>query len=219
MASPRCLFRPVREIAFRARPQVSRRKLCPITQTRFASDDQKISDVPAGTKGPNEDQLPHVSEEQAAMDKSMGNTPPDIDQGTPVKEVSDIREAACGNILTQSLVLQGRQRSPQERTSSHQGPSEVARWSWPEEIIFDIGATNGRSYRSSARAGHTERHDRGNGISRCWPRPQVPTSRCQRLTEIESLEEKIRPGPRSIDQVIDATWKTKRCAKGRFIDI
>ena len=35
----------------------------------------------------NEDQLPHVTEEQAAMDKSMGNTPPDIEQGTPVQEV------------------------------------------------------------------------------------------------------------------------------------
>jgi len=35
----------------------------------------------------NEDQLPHVTEEQAAMDKSMGNTPPDIEQGTPVQEI------------------------------------------------------------------------------------------------------------------------------------
>lgn len=34
------------------------------------------------------DQLPHVTEEQAAMDKTMGETPPDIQQGTPVKEVS-----------------------------------------------------------------------------------------------------------------------------------
>lgn len=31
---------------------------------------------------------PHVSEEQAAMDKTMGETPPDIEgQGTPVQEV------------------------------------------------------------------------------------------------------------------------------------
>lgn len=34
------------------------------------------------------DQAPHVSEEQAAMDKTMGDTPPDIEgQGTPVQEV------------------------------------------------------------------------------------------------------------------------------------
>ena len=33
-------------------------------------------------------QLPHVSEEAAAMDKITGDTPPDIDQGTPVQEVS-----------------------------------------------------------------------------------------------------------------------------------
>jgi len=30
----------------------------------------------------------HVTEEQAAMDETMGNTPPDIEQGTPVQEVS-----------------------------------------------------------------------------------------------------------------------------------
>jgi hypothetical protein len=35
------------------------------------------------------DPLPHVSEEQAALDKSMGETPPDIEQGTPVEEVSE----------------------------------------------------------------------------------------------------------------------------------
>ena len=39
---------------------------------------------------------PHVTEEQAALDKTMGETPPDIEgQGTPVQEVrinhSDIR--------------------------------------------------------------------------------------------------------------------------------
>lgn len=38
------------------------------------------------------DPLPHVSEEQAALDKSMGNTPPDIEQGTPVQEVSEIAD-------------------------------------------------------------------------------------------------------------------------------
>lgn len=33
------------------------------------------------------DPLPHVTEEQAALDKATGGTPPDIEQGTPVQEV------------------------------------------------------------------------------------------------------------------------------------
>jgi hypothetical protein len=143
MASPRCLFRPVREVAFRARPQVSKRKLYPIVQTRFASDDQKISEVPSGTKGPNEDQLPHVSEEQAAMDKSMGNTPPDISQGTPVKEVCHRRNLYEERPLTQSSDPQRRQRGPQERPSGHQGPDQITRWCRSETIILNIGTTNG----------------------------------------------------------------------------
>lgn len=88
MASPRCLIRPARELSIRTRPQVLKRKLLPLAQNRYASDQPRVSQVPEGTKGPNEDQLPHVSEEQAAMDKIMGDTPPDITQGTPVKDVS-----------------------------------------------------------------------------------------------------------------------------------
>lgn len=33
------------------------------------------------------DQLPHVSEEAAATAKAKGETPPDLEQGTPVQEV------------------------------------------------------------------------------------------------------------------------------------
>lgn len=92
MSSARNLIRPVREVAFRPRPQVLKRKIVPITQTRFASGDQKVTPVPPGQEaGANEGQLPHVSEEQAEMDKTMGETPPDIGQGTPVQDVSDVQ--------------------------------------------------------------------------------------------------------------------------------
>ena len=98
MASPRCLLRPVRHVAFRPRPQVQvlKREVAPIAQTRLASNvsgsDQKVTPAAPGEKpkGPNEGvtHSMHVSEEQAAYDKSMGSTPPDIEgQGTPVQEV------------------------------------------------------------------------------------------------------------------------------------
>jgi hypothetical protein len=56
-------------------------------QQRAASDNASSKDVPAS--GANESRLPHVTEEAAAIDKITGGTPPDIQQGTPVQEVSD----------------------------------------------------------------------------------------------------------------------------------
>lgn len=41
-------------------------------------------------KGPNTDQLPHVSEEAAVTGKITGGGGPDLSQGTPVEEVRDL---------------------------------------------------------------------------------------------------------------------------------
>lgn len=60
---------------------------------RYSSNDPKTPKT-ATPKGPTEDQLPHVSEEAAAMEKIMGEkkcdgTPasPELEQGTPISEV------------------------------------------------------------------------------------------------------------------------------------
>jgi hypothetical protein len=74
-----------RSIAFRTRPIVPRKRAAPSLQSRFASDDPTKAPE---TKGPNMDNASHVTEEQAALDKTMGETPPDIEgHGTPVQEV------------------------------------------------------------------------------------------------------------------------------------
>ena len=44
------------------------------------------SEQPKAT-GPNQDQLPHVSEEASAIAEITGEEGPQIDQGTPVQEV------------------------------------------------------------------------------------------------------------------------------------
>lgn len=52
--------------------------------------------------------MPHVSEEQAAIDKITGDTPPDIEQGTPVQEVSRniwFRRPGNRSILTMPQIL------------------------------------------------------------------------------------------------------------------
>jgi hypothetical protein len=88
---PRVSTLSLRSIALRTRPYVPQKRAAQSLQQRFASDD--ATKAPE-TKGPNMDNAPHVSEEQAAMDKTMGETPPDIEgQGTPVQEVSMVIHA------------------------------------------------------------------------------------------------------------------------------
>ena len=48
----------------------------------------KLPEAPKGESGPNTLQQEHVSEEAAKMAKIQGKDGPDIDQGTPVQEVS-----------------------------------------------------------------------------------------------------------------------------------
>ncbi len=62
--------------------------LCSRLQKRFIADkDRPLPEADKPGTGPNQDQLPHVSEEAAATGKITGEGGPDIEQGTPVQEV------------------------------------------------------------------------------------------------------------------------------------
>jgi hypothetical protein len=54
---------------------------------RWITADEKPLPTNEQPKGPTQEQLPHVSEEAAAVEKAMGGEGPDIGQGTPVQEV------------------------------------------------------------------------------------------------------------------------------------
>lgn len=56
-------------------------------QQRWITINNKPLPTAEHPKGPNQEQLPHVSEEAAAVDKTMGKKGPDIEQGTPVQDV------------------------------------------------------------------------------------------------------------------------------------
>ena len=58
-----------------------------VSQQRWITADEKPLPTTDEPKGPNQEQLPHVSEEAAAVDKTMGEVAPDIGQGTPVQDV------------------------------------------------------------------------------------------------------------------------------------
>jgi small subunit ribosomal protein S7 len=64
------------------------------SQYRCYADSSKDLPISSDKKGPNTNQLPHVSEEAAATKKIMGEKGPDLEQGTPIAElVRDDKEA------------------------------------------------------------------------------------------------------------------------------
>ncbi len=80
-------------MAFRTRPSISsgldNSSYLRLVPSRSITADEKPLPVAEDQgKGPNQEQLPHVSEEAAATGKITGEGGPDLEQGTPVQEVS-----------------------------------------------------------------------------------------------------------------------------------
>ena len=55
---------------------------------RITSNEKPLPEAQKGTSGPNQEQLPHVSEEAAAVSRVTGGGGPELEQGTPVQEAS-----------------------------------------------------------------------------------------------------------------------------------
>ena len=92
-----------------------------MSQQRFASNDASkkqpaTTEVGSNFKGATQDPMPHVSEEQAAIDKITGETPPDIEQGTPVQEVRRNTSWIIRPMINVSSDPCSRQGSAKERT-------------------------------------------------------------------------------------------------------
>lgn len=87
---PRLTLSSVSSLAFRPKsPAITRAPAVQTLSRRCISASEKpLPTAEKDTKGPNQDQLPHVSEEAAATSKTMGESGPEISQGTPVEEVS-----------------------------------------------------------------------------------------------------------------------------------
>ena len=66
----------------------------------ITSNEKPLPEADNATKGPNQEQLPHVSEEAGATSEIMGEkTKPEVEeQGTPVQEV--YRIYVCFSILS-----------------------------------------------------------------------------------------------------------------------
>lgn len=66
-------------------------------QRSITADEKPLPKAEQQGPGPNQEQLPHVSEEAATMGKITGEGGPDIEEhGTPVQEVYRNREALEG---------------------------------------------------------------------------------------------------------------------------
>ncbi len=70
-----------------------------LQQRRTITADEKPLPESEQPKGPNQEQLPHVSEEAFMTGKIMGEGGPDLEQGTPVQEVRVQYEAPTRLLL------------------------------------------------------------------------------------------------------------------------
>jgi hypothetical protein len=68
------------------RPAVRWRNECFHREVRCSSSSKHLP-ISENQKGPNTEQLPHISEETASVAKIMGRNGPDLSQGTMVQEV------------------------------------------------------------------------------------------------------------------------------------
>lgn len=79
------IFGASRSLALRSRPSIASRqpRIFQAASRRGFADEKD----PKPAAGPNQDVLPHVSEEAADIGRITGETEPDLGQGTPVQEV------------------------------------------------------------------------------------------------------------------------------------
>lgn len=92
-------------------------RLCP--QRCISAEEKPLPKAEKGGSGPNQEQLPHISEEAAAMGNITGEGGPEIDQGTSVQEVrllsGNHRGRAWAYIFTQVLKRdeESKEKAPQ----------------------------------------------------------------------------------------------------------
>lgn len=89
-----------------SRPKISALQLSRNTQPplciriaprrNITADERPLPEADETAREPNQEQLPHVSEEAATMGKITGEGGPDIEQGTPVQEVRWSFESSKG---------------------------------------------------------------------------------------------------------------------------
>lgn len=79
------IFGASRSLALRSRPSIASRqpRVFQAASRRGFADEKD----PKPAAGPNQDVLPHASEEAADIGRITGETEPDLGQGTPVQEV------------------------------------------------------------------------------------------------------------------------------------
>ena len=82
------VFGAGRSLAIRSRSSIAPRqpRVFETASRRGFADDKD----PKPASGPNQDVLPHVSEEAADMARITGETEPDLGQGTPVQDVRSV---------------------------------------------------------------------------------------------------------------------------------
>ena len=107
---------------------------------RTITADEKPLPEAEEPKGPNQEQLPHVSEEAAMTGKITGEGGPELDQGTPVKEVCVTHVRGSMSPANETMKVLQRDEKAEEKVPQVMRQDKVA-----------SSHTGTRSYSTSAR--------------------------------------------------------------------
>ena len=103
------LLSSTRSISIRSKVteiSASRVPLCyRLQQRRNITADEKPLPESDQVKGPNEDQLPHISQEEAAIGEITGEGGPDVGQSSPVEEVRTLANARQRDTSRQNQII------------------------------------------------------------------------------------------------------------------
>ena len=114
---------------------------------QITADEKPLPKAEGKGQGPNQSQLPHVSEEAAATAEITGGTGPDIEeQGTPVEEVRGcLHQDHDYDCHTNSITTgsEPRQHSRREKARSIERKARIKDTKW-DQIIFHNGSSESR---------------------------------------------------------------------------
>lgn len=98
-----------------------------ILRRHITADEKPLFKAEKPGPGPNQNQLPHVSEEAAATAEITGDTGPDLDQGTPIQEVPlriTVLPYTVFGLMADGTDIETRRECPRKGASGHERGSQ-----------------------------------------------------------------------------------------------
>lgn len=157
------LLRSIQGLSVRNRPSSVQPSQCIHATSRrhITADEKPLPQTDGQGPGPNENQLPHVSEEAAAIGKITGEGGPDIDEhGTSIQEVSSTSpQKACHLHIAIGPQARRGEQGQSPRGLEREYRNQSTEW---YQILLHVRKAKGRG-----------RDDGIHGLGHCIARPYI----------------------------------------------